>query len=42
MTEHTIATSNPPPRASPSIAATDGFLAPDNQNNHQKFPTEIR
>lgn len=25
--EHTIASSNPPPKAMPSIAATEGFLA---------------
>ena len=29
---HTIATSNPPPKARPSIAATEGFLAANNQS----------
>ena len=31
---HTIATSNPPPKARPSIAATEGFLAANKQTNH--------
>lgn len=29
---HTIATSNPPPKARPSIAATTGFLAANKQS----------
>jgi hypothetical protein len=29
---HTIASSNPPPRARPSMAATEGFLAAERQN----------
>ena len=33
QTRHTIATSKPPPRAMPSIAATDGFRASDSSKN---------
>ena len=33
--KHTIASSKPPPRARPSIAATDGFLAPDEHNSRE-------
>jgi len=32
---HTIASSNPPPKASPSMAATDGFLAAKSKERNQ-------